>query len=132
GQHGGEHAVDAKEPGCVPPVEIDQIQAVVEQRPERAVGEALIIFRLVALAEVEHRETDVALGAGLHLRRTVAVRSRTTGPSQPEPARLLQRSTECNRQAACAGPLVYRRWYPVRYDDKPAHPSPHFFLCIAM
>jgi hypothetical protein len=62
GERPGEEPVDAEISREVLAREIREVEAVVEEGPERTVGEAGIILVEVALGEIDERVVDIAFG----------------------------------------------------------------------
>ncbi len=58
----GEQAVDAQIAGQMLAVVIDQVRSIVQQRPQRAVGEAVIEFVVIAAREIHGGVLDRAIG----------------------------------------------------------------------
>ena len=111
----GEAAVDRLVGGELGLVEVREVGAVVEHRPERAVGVAEVVAVVLGLREVGEREVDVVLGeqpdpAGLALEHLAR-------PAEPDAAAALgQRVGERHRQAA--GARGAGRGDAVRGDDQ--------------
>ena len=77
-----------------------QVQAEVQQRPQRAVGEAGVIAIVFGPGQVHGRVADAAVALGVHLRRRCAL----AAPAEPQPAAFGQRRAQRNRQSS--GPLL--------------------------
>ena len=98
-------------------VDLKEVQTVMADGPERPIGEASVIEVVVAPGEVQNSERDLAglnqVGGG---RRTI---DGLSGPAEPEPALLLQRPFERDREPACTGgPVLRRDGHPVRHHDE--------------
>lgn len=114
-----EKAVDAEIARHVLARIIGQVEPVVAERPEHAVGKAGIVFVDVFAAEIRQRIGDLALLA--EFRRSRLMRAaRLARPAEPEAAALPQRGHKRDGKAAGLLALAGGR-YSVRYDDKPAH-----------
>ena len=115
GQLAGEFRVDAPIAGVISAVEIDQIDAVMEQRPERRVGEAVVILLVVAFAEIHGGAGKPSALGQLHgLAGNV---DDLAAPAEPDTPGTSQRGKHGDGQTARGGPsFVYRR-DPVRNDD---------------
>ena len=115
----GEQGVDALIALIVAAVENGEVDAVVEQRPQRAVRIAPVILGVVFGREIEGRVGDaIGLGQG-RLGRPLGDRA---APAEPQPPVRLQRRLETNREAARRGCLDDRR-DAVRYNDEAVHDS---------
>src|SRR3546814_14118817 len=92
-----------------------------EERPERAVGIAVVIFRDVLRLEVDRRGGE-AIGAR-HGQLAGEMLDLLARPAEPDAAMLAQRAVHRAREPALragrAAALVDR--YAVRDDDPPAH-----------
>src|SRR3954452_4056770 len=55
----GEMLVDTQIAGEIAARKLGEIEAVVQNRPEHAVGEAVVVFLVILLAEIGHHITDV-------------------------------------------------------------------------
>ena len=113
-QQPGEAAVDRLVGGELGLVEVREVDAVVEHRPERAVGVAEVVAVVLGLGQVGEREVDVVLGeepdpAGLALERLAR-------PAEPDAAALGQRVGQRHRQTA--GARGAGRGDAVRGDDQ--------------
>ncbi|KAG1090440.1 hypothetical protein G6F40_013130 [Rhizopus arrhizus] len=81
-------------------VVVDQVQAEVQQRPQRAVGEAVVVTVNFALAQVQGDELDVAVL--LRVQRATALAHALAAPSEPPAAACLPLGQQADRQAASA------------------------------
>ena len=113
-QQPGEAAVDRLVGGELGLVEMREVDAVVEDRPERAVGVAEVVAVVLGLGQVGERVVDVALGeeadaAGFAL-------DRLAGPAEPDAAALGERVGQRHRKAA--GARGAGRRDAVRGDDQ--------------
>ena len=115
GEEAGEAAVDRLVGGEVGLVEMREVDPVVEDRPERAVGVAEVVALVLGLGQVGEGELDVAFGeepdaAGLAL-------DGLAGPAEPDAAAALrQRLLDRHRQPAGARGAGARD--AVRGDDQ--------------
>ena len=115
-----EHLVHAAVALAVIGAEVGQVQPVVQHRPQHAVGVALVIGRVVRLAQVHGGQGHVA---GLVcLQRTFAgraVRGDRAAPAEPQAARACQRVAQGHGQAT--GSALARVGQAVGDDDESAH-----------
>ena len=81
-------------------VVVDQIQAEVQQRPQRAVGKAVVVAVHLALAQVHGDVVDVTVF--LPVQRAAAVLYRLAAPAEPQAAAFLQGGQQADSQAAGA------------------------------
>ena len=115
-EEAGEAAVDRLVGGELAFVETGEIDAVVKDRPEGAVGEAEVVALVFGLGEVGEDEIDVALGdephaAGLAL-------DGLARPAEPDAAALGERVPE--RHGKAARPRVARRRNAIGCNDQPS------------
>ena len=116
----GEQLVDLAV-GHVPvAIEARQVEAVVEQRPQRAVGEAAVVALEGARREVEGDVGDVAGAKDFwHRRGGLGLLS---APAEPDAAGLAQGGEDADREPARGRGLVARdRRDAIGDDDEPAH-----------
>ena len=85
--HRGEHACERAVDPLVAPVGVaavvDEVQPVVQQRPQRTVGEAVVVGVVLSAGEVDGDVLDPALG---HLRRRAGGVDHLAGPAEPDAA----------------------------------------------
>ena len=84
GETAGEKRVDAEISRGVAVRMAREIKAIVADRPERAVGEAVVIFGDVAARQVRHDEADRPQRAGL--RRGIDLLRGLARPAEPDAA----------------------------------------------
>ena len=82
-------------------VEMGEVDAVVEDRPERAVGVAEVVALVFGLGQVGEGEVDVALGEEPHAAGLAL--DGLAGPAEPDAAALGEGVAERHRQAAGTG-----------------------------
>ena len=98
-------------------LELGQIEPVVEQRPQRRIGIAVVIFLDLLLGEVDRPRGDAAIGLEMEL----VVGADLARPAEPDAAALFQRRGQRDRQPALRGGLLRAgRRHPVRDDDDAA------------
>ena len=115
GEPAGELRVDAPIAGVIPAVEVDQIDAVMKQRPERRVGEAVVILLVVAFAEIHGGAGKLSASGQLY---GLAGRvDDLAAPAEPDTAGAPQRGKHRDGQTAGGGPAFVDRRDPVRNDD---------------
>ena len=94
----GEQAVDAHVAALVGARIFLQVDAVVQHRPQHAVGEAVVVFLVVGFGEVDDRVFDAAaLGSARRRRLLVAD---VAAPTEPDAGAVAQRGLDRNRQPA--------------------------------
>ncbi len=98
-------------------LEVRQVDAKVQQRPEAIVAEAIVIAVEVRLREVERREGD----AGSHLLVQPRPPGRMPAPPEPEAAALAQRLDQADREPAGGGRPAHRP-DAIRHRDQPRRP----------
>ncbi|VTQ83918.1 Uncharacterised protein [Stenotrophomonas maltophilia] len=81
-------------------VVVDQVQPEVQQWPQRAVGETIVVAIDFALAQVHGDVVDVTVL--LPVQRAAAFLYGLAAPAEPQAAALLQGGQQADRQAACA------------------------------
>ena len=118
----GEAAVDGAVSVQVFAPEVEQVGAHVQQWPERAVGEALVVGRILALVEVGQRVVDLTDAFDGDL--TGVLGDDATAPAEPEATVLGQRRIE--RRSEPAGARLARLGDAIGNDDQSTHRiSPH-------
>ena len=90
-----------------------------EQRPERTVGEAVVIFLNVLLGQVHDGGSHALIG----LETQVVILTGLPRPAEPDAVLFPQRRRQSHRKAAlrAAGPGRGGGLYAVRNDDQAAH-----------
>src|SRR5690349_17251408 len=90
-------AVDVEIGGAFAPVEVGQVQAVMEQRPEGAIGVAVVIAGMILGRKIERCVGDPRLLYDRG-RRALYAGAGPSAPPEPEPARCAQgrKSTRLN------------------------------------
>ena len=96
-----ERAVDALVPALEIALELGQAEPVVEQRPQRAVRVAVIIFLDVLLRQVDRRGGDAAVGA----ETDVAGLARLARPAEPDAVMFAERRGERDGEPALRAAL---------------------------
>ena len=121
GEGGAETLVDPLVAGAEGPVELGQVDPVVEERPQRPVGVAVIIFVDILFLEVDGGGGDAAMGPEMDL--AAELLRLLARPAEPEPVRFLQRCEQGDGQPAlrALGGARLGRGHPVGDDNKPAH-----------
>src|SRR5690606_16694976 len=116
----GEALVDPLVAAAETAVIFGEVDPVVEERPERPVGIAVIIFVDVLLLEVDRRGGDAVLAMQVDLAgEFLGLLAR---PAEPDAAILPERGGEGDRKAALrAGTARLRRRDTVGDDDQAAH-----------
>ena len=133
GEHAGEERIDAEIAGDVLVLEVGEIEPVVKQRPEGAIGEAGVVFVDIALGQVDEGKLDVALLAPVDVELLgVGPLRGVAGPAQPQPATLGEHGLQRHRQTARLGALIARRRNPVRNHHQPAHRTSFIFGRIGL
>jgi hypothetical protein len=110
-----EGAVDGEIGFVIRPVEAQQAGAVMQQGPERAIGEPVIEFLVFALGDIDGGEGHTLVGQ----RNGGLVRGLIRPPSAPaEPEGTLRRRIgKRHGQTARGGGLFGGRWHAVGNDD---------------
>ncbi|MNU89778.1 hypothetical protein D3C71_796280 [compost metagenome] len=117
GQLFGEQRVDPAVGFAGGAVVVHQVQAEVQQRPQGAVGEAVVVAVDVALVEVHGHIADVVLH--LLVEGAAVVADRFATPAEPDPATLLECGQQAHGQTAGARFAGHRD--PVGHHDQAAH-----------
>ena len=113
----GEIAVDAHVAGKVRARIFREVDPVVQQRPQHAVGEAVVIFLMVVDVEIE---SDIADVAPLDdLRRSGRLLGDAAAPAAPHALTPAQRRLDRDREAA--GAFFARQSYAVGNDYQARH-----------
>ena len=104
GQPVGDQAVDAAIAIDLAPVQVGQVEPVMEHRPQHAVGVAQVIGVVIGLRQVDRGQRG---GPGtLQPQRRVGARfpgrHHLPAPAEPQPARGRQRVTQGHGQSACS------------------------------
>ena len=113
----GEQRVDPAVALAGGAVVVDQVQAEVQQRPQRAVGEPVVVRVQVRAVEVHGDVADVAVDLFVHLAAGLA--HALAAPAEPQPAAFAQRPLQRHRQAA--GAVLAGDRHPVGHHHQPAH-----------
>ena len=116
GEQAREAAVDLLVGGELGLVEMREVDAVVEDRPEGAVGVAEIVAFVFRLGEVREGEVDVALGEEAHAAGLAL--HRLAGPAEPDAAAFGECVAEGHGQATCA--QLARGGHAIGCDDQPS------------
>ncbi len=115
-QMSGEEFIDAKIAAEIAAREFGQVEPVMQDRPQHAVGEAVVKFLVIVLAQIDGGVGDVVglddLG-GLR----IVVRD-TPAPAEPKPAAPAQRWPDCDLEPAGARAAIGNA-NSVRYYDEP-------------
>ena len=117
-QLGGEMLVHPEIAGQVAAIELGQVDAIMQHRPQHAVGEAVVIFLVVLLGEIGHHER--ALLALDRARPDLARGHDLAAPAEPDALHFIHRRRERDFEAAgaLAGARPRKR-HPVRNEDQP-------------
>ena len=98
--------------------EFGEVEPVVQDRPQHAVGEAVVVFLVVLLGEVGHHVAQAALVMVLVARSSI--RGDRSAPAEPEAAVLLEQGAHGHRETAgLAAAVGVRDGDPVRDHDQP-------------
>ena len=123
GQLSGKVRVDAPIAGVIPALEVDEIDAVVKKRPERGVGEAVVILLVVAFAEIHAGAGHPPALGQVH--GLVGDGDDLAAPAEPDAPGAPERGKHGDGQTAGGGPALVDRRDPVRNDDHSVrHASP--------
>ena len=104
----GEILIDPEIAAEIAPGEFGKIEPVMQDRPQHAVGEAVVEFLLVVLAQVDGRVSDVVVRDGLD--GAGCILGDATAPAKPKAAVSLERRAD--RHFEPAGPCR-----AIRYAD---------------
>src|SRR3546814_14021914 len=96
--------VDALVPALEGALELGQVEAVVEQRPQGAVGITVVIFLDILLRQVDRARGDAAIG----LEMAIMPRADVAGPAEPD---AVARSEERRVGQECVS-TCRSRWSP--------------------
>src|SRR5262249_34906358 len=113
-----EIVVDTQVAGQIATGEFGKVDAVVQDRPQHPVGEAVVVFLVILLGEIGNDVGDLVFDdlAGLDL----AARGDAATPAEPDSGRTLERGLDGNFEAAGARlAVLIRNGDPVRYYDEP-------------
>ena len=114
----GEQRVDLAVALAGGAVVVHQVQAEVQQRPQRAVGEAVVVGVQVRLGQVHGDVADVAVGMLVQAAAGLAARG-LAAPAEPQPTAFLQRAQQAHRQPA--GTDLAGQGHAVGHHHQPAH-----------
>src|SRR5262245_7026778 len=113
----GEEVVDAQIAAQIATGEFCAVDLVVENRPQHAIGEAVVVFLVIFLGEVADDVSDLVArdrpGFDLGARRYASA------PTEPNPRHALERRLDGDLEPAGTHPALIRNGYPVRYYDEP-------------
>ena len=105
-QRVGEALVDPDVALVIVPVEAGEVDAIVKERPQRAVREAVVVLLVVLAREIRRGRGDAA---ALDLPRGDAgVAGDLAAPPEPQPTRFLERVEQRHRESARAHALLRR------------------------
>ena len=112
----GEQAVDAHVAALVGARIFLQIDPIVQDRPQHPVGEAVVIFLVIGLGEVDDRVFDPAAPDAARRRRFLI--ADVAAPAEPDADAFAQRGLDGDRQPA--GKLLARvgKGHSIRDDDQ--------------
>src|SRR5690606_2132124 len=98
-----------------------QVDAVMEQRPERRIGVAIIIFVHVERGEIDHSSCDAVAFLNMDLARKLL--HLLAGPAEPQPPVLPQRSLKrpCQSPLGACGTASLGDRHPIGNYYQPAH-----------
>jgi len=113
----GEQRVDPAVGFAGGAVIVHQVQPEVQQRPQGAVGEAIVVAVDVALVQVHGDVADVTLGLLVQLAAVIA--HGFAAPAEPQPTAFLQRGQQSHCQPTRGGHAG--RGHAVGDHDKAAH-----------
>ena len=112
----GEQAVDAHVAALVGARIFLQVDPIVQDRPQHPVGEAVVIFLVVGLGEVDDGVFDPAASEAAR-RRRLAVAD-VAAPAEPDADAIAQRGLDGDRQPACERLARVGHGDSVRDDDQ--------------
>ncbi len=92
----GKHRIDPAIAVIFLAVVARQVDAVMEDRPQRGIGKAPVVLIVIALGQAQGHIGDIADSFTLHAGRCAHV----TIPAEPDPAGLAQRIVDPDRQSA--------------------------------
>jgi hypothetical protein len=113
----GEQGIDAAIAGVGLAAVVDQVDAEVQQRPQRAVGEAVVVVGMVLLRQVDRDVADVAGMLLVQLSGSIGVD--LAAPAEPQAAGFLE--CRLQRDGEAAGVGLVRDGDAVGDDDEAAH-----------
>ena len=113
----GEQCVDPVVGLAGAAVVVDQIQAEVQQGPQGAIGEAVVVAVHITLGQVHGDVLDIAVA--LFVQRATGLAHALAAPAEPQPAAFFQ----CRQQAhgEATGAVFTGDGHAVGNDDKTAH-----------
>ena len=121
-----EQLVDPPVAGDVAGVEVRQVQPVVEDRPEHAVGIAQVVGIVVFTAQIQGDQLHPARLGAVHFAFACLAAGRRlhdlAAPAEPQAARVVEHVGQCHGQAAGRG--LARIGHAVGNDDQAAHGAP--------
>ena len=114
-EFGGEMIVDAEIAAEIAPGEFRQIETIMQDRPQHAVGEAVVVFLVVVFGKVGDDILDVFVFDGLGFQFVSF--GDLAAPAEPDAAVFLERRPQRDFKPASA--LGVNGWngYAVGYDD---------------
>src|SRR5689334_9213261 len=93
-----------------------KVEPIMQNRPQHAIGESVVKFLIVILAQIDSRVSDVVVGDGLHSARHIF--RNASAPAKPETAMPLERGSD--RHFESTGPSATIRYTnSVRHYDEP-------------
>src|SRR5215472_11370233 len=115
-QMGSEILIDADIPTKVAPRKFGKVEPIMQNRPQHAIGESIVEFLIVILAEINGCVSDVVVGNGLHSVRHIF--GNASAPAKPEAAVPLERGSDRHFEAARPSATI-RYANSVRHYDEP-------------
>jgi hypothetical protein len=116
----GEHLVDAQIAGHVAAGELHQIEPIVEDRPQHAIGKAVVEFLEIAAGNIGRDVGDAGMLDPAH--RLFALRHGLAAPAEPDAAVALEERAQHHLEAACPGAAIpIRNADAVRHHHYPRH-----------
>ena len=124
-QRVGEQRVDPQISGELDRGEFGQIDPIVQDRPQHAVGEAVVIILEIDVRQIERNECP-PLPSDHRRLRDAAILGHPPAPAEPDPLALFERRVDRDGEAAGLRRLGAGDRDPVRdYDETRHHTSSH-------
>ncbi len=112
----GKILVDAKIAAEIAAREFGEIESIVQDRPQHTIGEAVVEFLVIGLAQINSGIGNIIVRNGLHI--TGHIFGNAPAPAEPQAAVPLKRRSD--RHLEPAGPrAAIRNANPIRHYDEP-------------